>query len=40
MNKQQNIGELREIRINPIVPTEPVLVSTARGLRPRKTERT
>ena len=38
MNKQQNIGELREIRINPIVPTESVLVSTARGLRPRKTE--
>ena len=30
--------ELREIRINPIVPSESVLVSTARGLRPRKQE--
>lgn len=30
--------ELREIRINPIVPSESVLVSTARGLRPRKKE--
>ncbi|MEM8843964.1 MAG: DUF4931 domain-containing protein [Pseudomonadota bacterium] len=29
---------LREIRINPIVPSESVLVSTARGLRPRKEE--
>ena len=28
----------REIRINPIVPTESVLVSTARGMRPRKAE--
>jgi UDPglucose--hexose-1-phosphate uridylyltransferase len=28
----------REIRINPIVPTESVLVSTARGMRPRKDE--
>ena len=30
--------EIREIRINPIVPSESVLVSTARGLRPRKKE--
>ncbi len=30
---------VREIRINPIVPTESVLVSTARGLRPRKEEK-
>lgn len=29
---------VREIRINPIVPSESVLVSTARGLRPRKKE--
>ena len=29
---------LREIRVNPIVPSESVLVSTARGLRPRKQE--
>lgn len=32
-------GGIREIRINPIVPTESVLVSTARGLRPRKEEK-
>ncbi len=30
---------LREIRINPIVPTESVLVSTQRGLRPKKEEK-
>lgn len=35
----KNNKELREIRINPIVPTESVLVSTARGLRPRKEEK-
>jgi len=29
---------LREIRINPIVPNESVLVATARGMRPRKAE--
>jgi UDPglucose--hexose-1-phosphate uridylyltransferase len=29
---------IREIRINPIVPSESVLVSTARGMRPRKEE--
>lgn len=30
--------ELREIRINPIVPNESVLVATARGSRPKKAE--
>ena len=29
---------LREIRINPIVPAKSVLISTARGMRPRKPE--
>ena len=29
---------VREIRINPIVPTESVLVSTARGMRPKQAE--
>jgi UDPglucose--hexose-1-phosphate uridylyltransferase len=29
---------VREIRINPVVPSESVLVSTARGMRPRKAE--
>ncbi len=29
---------IREIRINPVVPCESVLVSTARGMRPRKEE--
>lgn len=29
---------IREIRINPIVPSESVLISTARGMRPRKDE--
>lgn len=29
---------VREIRINPIVPAESVLVATARGMRPRKAE--
>ena len=37
-NSNNNISEYREIRINPIVPTESVLISTARGLRPRKDE--
>ena len=36
MNEQNN--PVREIRINPIVPSESVLVSTARGMRPRKAE--
>jgi len=30
--------EIREIRINPIVPAESVLVATARGMRPKKAE--
>ena len=29
---------IREIRINPIVPTQSVLVATARGMRPKKAE--
>ena len=29
---------VREIRINPIVPSESVLVATARGMRPKKAE--
>ena len=29
---------VREIRINPIVPSESVLVATARGMRPRDAE--
>lgn len=29
---------VREIRINPIVPSESVLVATARSLRPKKEE--
>ncbi len=39
MEDKNSTHELREIRINPIVPTESVLVSTARGLRPRKDEK-
>jgi len=39
MEDKNSSHELREIRINPIVPTESVLVSTARGLRPRKDEK-
>ena len=31
-------GEVREIRINPIVPAESVLVATARSMRPKKAE--
>jgi UDPglucose--hexose-1-phosphate uridylyltransferase len=33
-----NDDSIREIRINPIVPTESVLVATARGMRPKKAE--
>ncbi len=33
-----NNESLREIRINPVVPTESVLIATARGMRPRKQE--
>jgi UDPglucose--hexose-1-phosphate uridylyltransferase len=36
MNKNTT---LREIRINPVVPSESVLISTARGMRPRKDEK-
>ncbi len=39
MSETSNTNEFREIRINPIVPTESVLVSTARGLRPQKKEK-
>jgi len=38
MQKDDEVRDVREIRINPIVPTESVLVSTARGMRPKKTE--
>jgi UDPglucose--hexose-1-phosphate uridylyltransferase len=31
-------NQVREIRINPVVPSESVLVATARGLRPREQE--
>jgi UDPglucose--hexose-1-phosphate uridylyltransferase len=34
----ETVKAVREIRINPIVPSESVLVSTARGMRPRKAE--
>ena len=37
MSDESNKG-VREIRINPIVPTESVLVATARGMRPKKAE--
>ena len=33
-----NDQTVREIRVNPIVPTESVLIATARGQRPRKAE--
>lgn len=36
MSEQARI--VREIRINPVVPTESVLVATARGMRPKKAE--
>lgn len=39
MNQTSNPDEYKEIRINPIVPTESVLVTTSRGLRPRKAEK-
>jgi len=43
MNKTENTAPevkkaIREIRINPIVPTESVLVATARSMRPKKEE--
>ncbi|QKT04581.1 DUF4921 family protein [Ectothiorhodospiraceae bacterium 2226] len=34
----EQADEVREIRINPIVPSESVLVATARGMRPREKE--
>ena len=34
----KNKQEILEIRINPVVPTESVLISTARGMRPKKAE--
>lgn len=34
----EDIPPIREIRINPVVPSESVLVATARGMRPRKAE--
>jgi len=37
MSKQDS-QSTREIRINPIVPTESVLIATARGMRPQKAE--
>ncbi|MDH5259478.1 MAG: DUF4931 domain-containing protein, partial [Gammaproteobacteria bacterium] len=36
-NNDQDIGT-RELRINPIIPTESVLIATARSMRPQKAE--
>ncbi|NNF96509.1 MAG: DUF4921 family protein [Halobacteria archaeon] len=38
MGKEQVPQAIREIRINPIVPTESVLIATARSMRPRQSE--
>lgn len=38
MSANEQDKGVREIRINPIVPTESVLVATARGMRPKKAE--
>jgi len=38
MSDDSGAKGMREIRINPIVPTESVLVATARGMRPKKAE--
>lgn len=38
MSDAEQVAEVREIRINPIVPSESVLVATARSLRPKKAE--
>jgi hypothetical protein len=35
-NDLKQVKVIREIRINPIVPSESVLVTTARSLRPKK----
>lgn len=37
-SKKQQSEAIREIRINPVVPSESVLVATARGMRPKKAE--
>jgi len=36
-NNEQDLGT-RELRINPIIPTESVLIATARSMRPQKAE--
>jgi UDPglucose--hexose-1-phosphate uridylyltransferase len=38
MNTADNPPSVREIRINPIIPSESVLVATARSMRPKKAE--
>ncbi len=38
-NDQHTSQPVREIRINPVVPTESVLVATARGMRPKEAEK-
>jgi len=38
MDKSETPNAVREIRINPIVPSESVLVATARSMRPKKAE--
>ncbi|HEX5675114.1 MAG TPA: hypothetical protein VFX83_07030, partial [Azonexus sp.] len=37
-DSQTDSNDVREIRINPIVPSESVLVATARSMRPKKAE--
>ncbi len=39
MSDETRTRPVREIRINPIVPTESVLVATARGMRPKEEEK-
>ena len=36
--QKQTEKAIREIRINPVVPTESVLVATARSMRPKQAE--
>ena len=38
MSEVEEVKATREIRINPIIPSESVLVATARSMRPRKDE--
>ncbi|MHB1951835.1 MAG: galactose-1-phosphate uridylyltransferase [Acidiferrobacteraceae bacterium] len=38
MSEESSSESIREIRINPIVPSESVLVATARGMRPKQRE--